>query len=591
VTAPSPVQLATSIPSHAVTVGGKPLDSSIQVVSLDVWTGVNKIPKARLVISDGSAAAESFAISETAALVPGVRLSIALGYDSDRTEVFSGVVHRQGLDIVTNGPSRLVVEATSGAIKMTLARNNAIFPQMSDSAVCAKLIGGAGLTPDVTETSTEHPAIVQYYASDWDLLVMRAELSGMVVTISDPTVTVAPPDTAATPVLSLTYGDSILSFRGNMDATSQLPSSSIQSFAWDPGSQALLQSASASADVTTPGNIDSEALAAVFGVSAYTQQTAGALADGDLTGWSSAELMKSRLAKIRGEVGFQGSALAVPGCMVTLAGLGARFNGNAYVSAVHHRLTEGFWRTDVEIGLSPAWFSATTPDIAAPGASGQLPPVNNVQPAIVSKIDEDPDGEFRVFVTFPLLQAAEEQGVWARFGSFYASNGIGSNFYPEIGDEVVVAFLGGDPRYPVILGSLYSKAKPPPYPPVAQGEAAPNNVKSFMTKSKLHIDFVEDLPQLLIKTPGNQSVDLNDKEKTLTLTDASGNTVTMSKDGIALNSASDISITAKGSITISATRDVTVSAKQSLAMSATSSAQLTCDGSVQIKGVTVALNP
>jgi Rhs element Vgr protein len=589
--APSPALLATSIPVHTISVGGTALDSSIQLLSIDVWTGVNKIPKARLVISDGSAADESFPISESAALIPGVALTIALGYDSDQTIVFTGIIHRQGLDITANGPSRLVVEATSSAIKMTLARNNAIFADMSDSAVLAKLIANAGLTADVTTTSTQHPALVQYYATDWDLLVMRAQLSGMVVTVSDPTVTVAPPKTDGTSALTLTYGESILSFRANMDATTQVASSAIQSFAWDPGTQALLQSSSASADVATPGNISSATLASVFGISPYTQQSAGALLDAELTDWSSAELLKTQLAKIRGEVSFQGSALAVPGGMVTLAGLGARFNGDAFVSAVHHRLAEGAWRTHVEIGLSPNWFSATAPDVAAPGAAGQLPAVNNVQTALVNKIDSDPDGEFRVFVTFPLLQAAEGDGVWARFGSFYASNGIGSNFYPEIGDEVVVAFLNGDPRYPVILGSLYSKAKPPPYPPVTGGEGAPNNIKSFWSKSNLHIDFVENLPQLLIKTPANQSVDLNDKEKTLTLTDANGNTVTMSKSGIALDSASDINITAKGSITISATKNVTITAQQALAASGTSSAQLKSDGAIQVKGATVALNP
>ena len=130
---------------------------------------------------------------------------------------------------------------------------------------------------------------------------------------------------------------------------------------------------------------------------------------------------------------------------VTLAGLGARFNGNAYVSGVHHRLSEGLWRTTAEIGLSPAWFAAAAPNVSAPGASGQLPPIANLQTGIVKQIDQDPDGEFRVLVTLPLLQAAGGLGVWARFGAFYASNGVGVNFYPEIGDEAVVAFMNGAP--------------------------------------------------------------------------------------------------------------------------------------------------
>lgn len=144
--APSPVILATSPPVFAITANGQPLNSSIQVVAIDVWTGVNKLPKVRLVVSDGSAADETFPISETSALIPGVSLTIALGYGSSQTTVFSGVIYRQGLDVTNNGPSRLVVEATDQAMVMTLSRQNAIFQNVTDSQVCTQLISGAGLT-------------------------------------------------------------------------------------------------------------------------------------------------------------------------------------------------------------------------------------------------------------------------------------------------------------------------------------------------------------------------------------------------------------------------------------------------------------
>jgi len=592
-TAPSPTQLASTVPSYAITVNGSPLDSSIQVVSIETWHGVNKLPRARLVISDGSAADETFPISEGSTLIPGVTIAIQLGYGSSLTTVFSGVIHRHGLEFNANGPSRLVIEATDQAMAMTIARSNAIFENTTDSDVCSKLIGSvSGLTAKVTSTSTQHEAIVQYYASDWDLMVTRAEASGMVVMVDAGTVTVAPPDTSSSAVLLLTFGESLLEFRGHMDAATQISSSAIQSFAWDPGAQALVQSSGASASVSTPGNISSSTLAGVFDVSTYLQQSSGALVQDELTAWSSAELLKSELSKIRGEARFQGSALAKQGTMVTLAGLGARFNGDAFVSAVHHRLAEGLWITTVEIGLSPNWFAATAPNVAAPGASGQLPPVNNLQSGVVKQIDSDPDGEYRVLVTLPLLQATDDGALWARFGSFYASNGIGSNFYPEIGDEVVIAFLNGDPRYPVILGSLYSKANPPPYPPTASGgDAAPNNTKSFMTKSKLHIDFVEDAKQILVKTPGNQSVDVNDQAKSITITDMNGNSITLDESGIAIKSAKQITISAGTTYSESAGSSFSISATGALSVSTDATADIKSTGPMTIKGATVALNP
>ena len=377
--APSPALAANTIPTWEIKANGAALDSTIQIVSIDVWTGVNRLPRARLVMSDGSAADETFPISESSSLIPGVALTIALGYGSTQTQVFSGVIQRHGLEVDVNGPSRLVVEATDKALAMTLARNNAVFQNITDSALCSKLIGNvSGLTPKVSSTSVTHEAIVQYYATDWDLMVMRAEASGMVVMVSDATVTVAAPNTSASAVLSLTWGTDILDFTGELDAATQLNASAIKSFAWDPGTQKLLQSSTASASVSTPGNLSSSTLAGVFGVTNYYQQSSGALLNTELTDWSSAELLKSQLAKLRGEVRFAGSALAVTGCMVTLAGLGARFNGDAWVSGVHHHLEGGWWRTTCELGLAPGWFAASAGQITAPGASGQLPPANNI---------------------------------------------------------------------------------------------------------------------------------------------------------------------------------------------------------------------
>lgn len=577
--APSPDELAVSNPVCTIQSNGQPLPTTIQVVSVDIWVGVDKLPKARIVVSDGSAADQNFPISETATLIPGAALTICLGYGSERTAVFSGLVYRQGLEVSINGPSRLVVEATDKAMAMTLSRSNAIFENVTDSQVCEKLITAASLHAEVTATSTVHAAIVQYYASDWDLLVLRAQASGMVVKAEAGTITVAPPDTGSSPVLTLTYGKSILDFRGDIDASTQYAPSAIQSLAWDAASQSLVKSSQPRTSVTTPGNLSSATLAKVFDVATSLRQTAGAMQAAELTQWSAAELLKCQLAKMRGEICFQGSALATPGCMVTLAGLGSRFNGNAYVSGVHHRWTEGLWRTTVEIGLSPRWFAASAPNIAAPGAAGQLPPANNLQSGTVLQINDDPDGEFRVLVNLPLLQAGVGQGLWARFGSFYASNSAGAFWYPEVGDEVVVGFLSGDPRYPVVLGSLYSKHNPPPSTPTA-----PNNLKQFMSRAKLHIDFQEDIPALRIVTPGKQSVVLDDAAKSITLTDMNGNTVTMNDSGITLKSATDLTLSAGGSINLTAQ-------KGALKANGAESAQLSSNGIVQISGATVALNP
>jgi type VI secretion system secreted protein VgrG len=52
---------------------------------------------------------------------------------------------------------------------------------------------------------------------------------------------------------------------------------------------------------------------------------------------------------------------------------------------------------------------------------------------------------------------------WVRVGQFWAGNGWGTFFWPRINDEVIVAFLNGDPDNPVIVGSVYNGVNVPKY--------------------------------------------------------------------------------------------------------------------------------
>jgi uncharacterized protein involved in type VI secretion and phage assembly len=169
-----------------------------------------------------------------------------------------------------------------------------------------------------------------------------------------------------------------------------------------------------------------------------------------------------------------------------------------------------------------------------------------------------------------------------------------------VGDEVVVAFMNGDPRFPVILGSLYSQKNPPPVAPDAA-----NNQKAIVTRGKLRIDFYEDEGAVEISTPGKQSVRLDDQAGTLTLKDSHGNSITMAAGGISIDSASaitlsartDISVGAQASLSLKGSAGVsiggaTVAAKADTSFSAQggTDAKLASGGMVTVQGALVNIN-
>lgn len=581
-TIPSPLLLSGSLTTFTIKVENQAIPSTFQVASIETWVAVNRLPKARLVIYDGSPATGTFPISSLDLFLPGKNISIAAGYNGKDTVIFTGVVVSQGIGIDQTASSRLIVDITDQAMAMTLERKSAVFANIKDSDLIRQLITRNGLDATVSATQTVYEDIVQYYATDWDLMVMRAELNGFVVIADGGKVTVDAPNTQASPVLLAAYGDSILDLDAEMNAATQYKSSAIKSYAWDESTQTMLEAGPGTLNVTEPGDVSSDQLAATFGVTTYAQQTGAMIPSGSLQDWSTAELLKSKLSKIRGQVRFQGSALAKAGSMIQLDGLGGRFNGPSYISGVRHMIQDGRWTTTVTFGLAWPWFASEAPQIPSPAASGQLPPIQGLQTGIVKQVAADPEGEFRVMVTLPIL-GATAPGVWARLSSFYASNQFGSVFYPEVKDEVIVGFMNNDPRFPIILGSVYSKALAPPYPPVTE-----NYIKAVVTRSKLEMTFDDQNQIIEIKTPGKRSVRLDDKAGTITVSDGFKNTITLSSSGITLDSGKDMVLKAAGNITIQA--------GAALNMSATTNATLkgmqishTATGRFQAQGGTATL--
>ncbi|MGH3004549.1 MAG: phage baseplate assembly protein V [Gaiellaceae bacterium] len=83
--------------------------------------------------------------------------------------------------------------------------------------------------------------------------------------------------------------------------------------------------------------------------------------------------------------------------------------------------------------------------------------VDGVVTAVVAA-NRDPKGLGRVKVAF----ADTDREVWARVATPLAGDGRGVHFFPEVGDEVLVAFEGGDPRSPYVLGALWGGSSDPP---------------------------------------------------------------------------------------------------------------------------------
>lgn len=165
-----------------------------------------------------------------------------------------------------------------------------------------------------------------------------------------------------------------------------------------------------------------------------------------------------------------------------------------------------------------------------------------VYPATVSD-NQDPDGQGRVQVRLPWSPDTGngEYNVWARLATLNAGPNRGSWFIPEIGDEVLIGFGGGDPDWPYVVGSLWNGADAPP-----ETIDADDNIRSLTSRSgiKIIMDDTDGAVKLTLQTPAGQKVTLDDGATKVRVEDSSGNSLDMSPSGVVLTAASQLKISA-----------------------------------------------
>jgi len=591
----SPILEDTNLISFNILSEGKDIPNTYEILDIRIEQYVNKIAEAEITIRDGSAADQTFEITDASIFKPGVNIEIKLGYQNQNESIFKGIVIKQIIKIDDDSGSKLRIICKDNSLKLTINRKNNIYTDISDSDLIDQIAGACGLSTDIASTSAKHKEIVQYYATDWDFIINRAEINGLLVTTENGKLIAAKPKVSETPQLQVQFGHDIIEFDGEIDATNQY--SGVQGNAWDMSTQSVINVTANEPKLNKQGDITGETLADILGSGDCKLNSSTTITLEDIQVWADAALLKSRLSRFKGSITFQGSAKAKVNSTIKLMGLGERFNGNAFITGVIHTIDDGLWNTEVKIGLSPEWFVEKHP-VTIPNASGLIPGIKGLQTGIVKKIHEDPDSEFRVQVEIPILEASGK-AVWARLSTFYNGNGIGAFFMPELNDEVILGFMNDDPRFPIILGSVYSSSIPGPETPVEN-----NSIKTIVTKSKLQLKFDDENKIISILTPEGNSIVLSEKDKSITLTDQSDNKIEMSTDGILLDSKSDINIKAAKAVNIegatisvkgkqsisSAAPSVTIKGDQSTKISGGATCGISSDGQMSVKGSIVMIN-
>ena len=594
---PSPIDSVNKPISYTLSFNNAPLPISLEIYSITVQKAVNKIGRAQVQILGGDPNMNSFEEAEADYFEPGNPVEIKLGYDQSNTTVFKGIVEKNYVSI-RDGFNRLkfkrllVIDCVDTAIQLANSYTSEIYEDKKDSEIIAALISKLGLTKTIESTTIKHAFLPKFNINDWEFIIQRAKSNGLIVVNSDNTIKVKKPLGEGSPSLTIKHGDGLVSFDGKIDGSGQYQS--LEYKGYDPFENKLASAKATEPELTAQGDLTGKKMSVKISPAKNEIIIPQPIPTEELASIANSTLIRSRLKSIYGSLKVKGVNSIDIDSVIKLSGFGSRLDGPCYVTSIEHEVIGGNFYTVFGFGLTEDILSLKK----GIDVSNLIPSISGVHIGEVKKIDKDPDNQYRIKVFIPALKTSGE-GLWARLTHFYTSSEAGSFFIPEINSQVVVSFINEDPRYPIVLGGLYTKTNKP------YSEITPENeLKAIVSKEKLTLEFNDKDKVIIIKTSDKNKITMNEKD--IKIEDEHGNEITTSKDGILFNSKKEIIITTKDAISINGEKGVVIQGKTSKGVSIKgnkldlksdtkisakgSAVDLESSGSLNIKGANVNIN-
>ncbi len=582
-----------------VEVDGQPLDAAVETALL------------RVVVDDHLHVPDTFEITfqetadmtvaETARLRVGsvVKVSTSAMGDGTPSLLVNGeVTALEGVYREGKAPL-LVARGYDHAHRLSRGRGSATFQNVKYSDVARTIASQVGLECGTIDDSGQvHEHVGQTGQTDWEFLRRLAREVGFEVAVVEGKLEFRRPreaadapeggDFSSTDPLQLVFGQDLLEFRPRVTSSGQV--SSVEVRGWDPATkQAIVGTAQAG---TTAARLadDPGSLAGRFGSpvlvveGGYPSQAAADRAAGAL-----AEQVGSAFAEASGIA--RGNPRVKAGAAVSVSQVAAPFAGRYTLTHTRHTYDpqDGYRTHFVVSGRQDRSLMGLVAGAMAGGGGGGggsgggsggsgSGAAAGVVVGIVTDND-DPQQQGRVRLRFPSL-SADYESHWARVAAPGNGASRGMVWIPEVNDEVLVAFEGGDRQRPFVVGGLWNGSDTPPPIAVANGKLDRRALVS-REGSELYMSDKADDTSLGLQTNG-QEVVLH-----LSRTDKEINGTSQGK--IVLTATSDIEIKATGKVKISGDGGVEITSSAQAKLTGSAGVEVGTSGIAKVSGSQVQL--
>lgn len=403
-----------------------------------------------------------FELLDSSTFKLGAKIEIAFPSESGSdVTVFKGKVGAVGSEQGAGERHELVLTAFDGSQVLTRTVAPISYQEMSVSDIVSKIAKTHGLSPQVSDASSKLDYFLQV-DTDYMTLNELAARCGTEWWVDDTKLYFAKRKVES--ATKLEWGDNLRRISARFSAGGHVEEVTVRG--WDPATQKAVtgtvkRSAIASGDTGHEVPLSKDRVSQAKDLKGAITITEVQVASAD----EAKAIAQARLADLAsGELRVKGEAFATPaltaGKTVEIVNAGKQLSGKFVITRVEHVFgTDRPLVARFEAGrMGPggladrlAYADQTDRQARRMFAVGT---VTNVK---------DPEKSGRIKIKLPMVSDKDESA-WARVMTLGAGKNRGIEFMPDVGDEVVVAFLGNDPRFPVVLGSLWSKKYPPPVP-------------------------------------------------------------------------------------------------------------------------------
>lgn len=498
-------------------------------------------------------------------LLPGAALEVAVKHGGTTVELFVGEITGTTYEHF-GGRTTLGVTAYDRRHRLYRGEQSRTFTRMTYGDVLKKLFQEAGMTATLDGLpNILHEFLQQRQCSNGDYLdAILAEVGA--VTLSDGAAKAKVTTLSrlgasdSSPVETIEFSVEVT--RYNFRSTSDAAHDKVIVRGWDPVQKRAI--------VANPPGAGSSAVPAAKGCPEYRKpvhSTHNALSVDEAKAIATGISTRQKASAVQLEAVGVGNPRLKAGKLIEVKNVVKDFEGKYRLTSVRHSLSGDGFTTEFSCrGFGDHTMPGVLQQAVLGHEAGPRPSQGpeGVWPAIVTNV-KDPEKLGRVKVQIPWLSDVEELD-WLRVVTVGAGANRGFFVLPEVNDEVLVAFEGGDLRRGYVLGGLYNgKDRPPGADHVAASGKVDKRIIQTRSGHMLTLNDSDAAPGIeLVTKSGKLKVTLDDKGTVFKL-ESGKDVIIDAKGNVTIKSVGNVEIAATGDLKLSG-KNVNVEAKTDLVL-------------------------